>query len=83
MQLKQYQRESLDAVARLCDLVRQSVHAGAHRPVHDAYYAACEREYHDVPQLSGIPYFCLRVPTGGGKTLMAAHAVGTIANLRR
>ena len=27
----------------------------------------------------GIPYFCIRVPTGGGKTLIAAHAVGRIA----
>ncbi|HVU24749.1 MAG TPA: DEAD/DEAH box helicase family protein [Opitutus sp.] len=24
----------------------------------------------------GLPYVCLRVPTGGGKTLLAAHAVG-------
>lgn len=24
----------------------------------------------------GLPYVCLRVPTGGGKTLLAAHAIG-------
>ena len=28
---------------------------------------------------AGGTYFCLRVPTGGGKTLIASHAVGTIA----
>lgn len=31
-----------------------------------------------IPGLSGtMPYVCLRVPTGGGKTLLAAHAIGT------
>src|SRR5947209_583980 len=27
-----------------------------------------------------MPYVCLRVPTGGGKTLMASHAVGLAAH---
>ena len=26
----------------------------------------------------GMPYFCLRVPTGGGKTLLGAHAVSLV-----
>jgi type III restriction enzyme len=79
MELKEYQRESLAAIARFCDFVRTSVGSGALRPVHDAYYAACGRDFLEVPQLPGVPYFCLRVPTGGGKTLIASHAVGTIA----
>ena len=30
-----------------------------------------------IPGLAGVmPYVCLRVPTGGGKTLLAAHAIG-------
>lgn len=30
-----------------------------------------------IPGLAGsMPYVCLRVPTGGGKTLIAAHAIG-------
>ncbi len=49
------------------------------RPVHDAFYLETQRDFLEVPQLPGVPYFCLRVPTGGGKTLIAAHAVGTIA----
>lgn len=28
----------------------------------------------------GMPYVCLRVPTGGGKTLLACHAVGIAMN---
>jgi len=41
-----------------------------------AFVLATNRPYHEVPQLPGLPYVCLRVPTGGGKTLMASHAVG-------
>ncbi len=29
-----------------------------------------------IDQLPEMPYVCLRVPTGGGKTFLAAHAVG-------
>ncbi|NLF09472.1 MAG: DEAD/DEAH box helicase family protein [Pirellulaceae bacterium] len=79
MELKEYQRESLDVIGQFCDLVRRMAEWNALRPVHDAYHAVCNRDFLEVPQLPGIPYFCLRVPTGGEKTLIAAHAVGAIA----
>jgi len=79
LELKEYQRESLDAIGRFCDAVRGAVGAKALRPVHDAYYAETGRDFIEVPQLPNVPYVCLRVPTGGGKTLIAAHAVGRIA----
>ena len=44
-----------------------------------AFYDMTHRAYRAVPQLPGLPYVCLRVPTGGGKTLMACHALGIIA----
>lgn len=44
-----------------------------------AFVLQTNRPYHEVPRLPGLPYVCLRVPTGGGKTLMAAHAVGMAA----
>jgi type III restriction enzyme len=31
--------------------------------------------YRNVKELPGLPYVCLRIPTGGGKTLVACHAV--------
>lgn len=77
--LKEYQRESLDAIGRFCDGVRGAVGRKAMRPVHDAYYSEVSRDFIEVPQLPSVPYVCLRVPTGGGKTLIAAHAVGVIA----
>ena len=75
LELKKYQQESLDAIARFCDLVPGRRRQTPCAPVHDAYYAACGRDFLEVPQLPGIPYFCLRVPTGGGKTLIASRAV--------
>ena len=79
LELKEYQRESLDAIGRFCDAVRGAVGAKSLRPVHDAYYAQTDRDFIEVPQLPNTPYVCLRVPTGGGKTLIAAHAVGVIS----
>lgn len=78
-QLKEFQLDTLEAIGQFCDEVRRSVDERARRPVHDAYYAITGRDFCDVPQLDGIPYVCLRVPTGGGKTLIAAHAVGVIS----
>ena len=37
-----------------------------------AYAAA----YQPLPGFPDAPYCCLRLPTGGGKTLLAAHAIG-------
>ena len=49
-----------------------------------AFYEQTRREYHHVETLRGLPYVCVRVPTGGGKTVLAAHAVGIAAeNLLR
>src|SRR5260370_17114172 len=76
--LKEYQTDCLEALAKFCDEVRLAW-GRAGRPVHDAFHAVTRREFLDVPQLPGVPYVCLRVPTGGGKTLIAAHAVGTVA----
>lgn len=42
-------------------------------------YEGQQLAYKQVSQLPGLPYVCLRIPTGGGKTLVACHAV-SIAN---
>lgn len=44
-----------------------------------AFVLQTNRPYSAVPQLPQLPYICLRVPTGGGKTFMACHAVGIAA----
>jgi type III restriction enzyme len=35
--------------------------------------------YNEVDELPGLPYVCLRIPTGGGKTIVACHSLGIAA----
>jgi len=68
LELKTYQRAALD---KLADYLRVASIEGAKH----AFIEIADRPYHSVPQLPELPYVCLRIPTGGGKTLMACHAV--------
>ena len=72
LQLRQYQERSLDALEGFLKLATQH---GAQM----AFILQTNRPYLAVRQLPGLPYVCLRIPTGGGKTLMACHAMGIAA----
>lgn len=72
LQLKSFQEQSLDKLRTYLSKVG-SMGAGT------AFYDRTQRAYRPVRQLPGLPYVCLRVPTGGGKTLMACHALGIVA----
>ena len=77
--LKDYQVRVLDS---LRDFFRQCAHE--RRP--EAAFRAVQQKNNRVPLPylpvntvgldAGMPYLCLRVPTGGGKTLLACHAAG-------
>ena len=58
LELKEYQRESLEAIGRFCDVVRAAVGNKVVRPVHDAYYLETRRDFIEVPQLPCVPYVC-------------------------
>ncbi len=81
LELKEYQRECLGAIREYCTETRTRRVAEALRPERDAFEVVTGRaaDYYAPEAFAGTPYVCLRVPTGGGKTLIAAHAVGTIA----
>jgi len=70
--LKNYQKTCLDQLQAYIHLVDKH---GAKV----AFVLQTERAYHEVANLPHIPYVCLRVPTGGGKTLMACHSLGIVA----
>ena len=72
LQLRDYQERSLDALGTYLGLVLQ--HGAS-----NAFYMQTNRPYVAVKQLPGLPYVCLRIPTGGGKTFMACYAVGIAA----
>ena len=70
--LREYQQRSLEALESYLRLASQE---GAKM----AFLHETNRPYRSVPVLPELPYVCLRVPTGGGKTLMACHALGIAA----
>ena len=75
MQLKNFQTRTLDA---LRDYFRTCVEK---RNANTAFYETTLRRYglgvpyNPAPELPDLPYVCLRLPTGGGKTLVAAHSI--------
>ena len=69
--LKSYQQAALDA---LRVFARNAQLKGAAL----AFAEAVGRPYNTEP-FGAVPCICLRIPTGGGKTLMAAHAVNVLA----
>ena len=73
MQLKTYQQNTL---AALSSYFKDCL---ALQDYDMAFYRQTRRSYSPVSALPGLPYVCLRVPTGGGKTLLAAHSVGVCA----
>ena len=79
MQLKPFQENSLQTLGRFLADVRVS----GDLPATFARYAPKERgepaKYRAVGALAVVPYVCLRIPTGGGKTIVGAHAISVIA----
>jgi type III restriction enzyme len=75
MQLKDFQIRTLDALRDYFRLCVQKKNANT------AFYEATLAHYGlgvpyiPAPELPDLPYVCLRLPTGGGKTFVAAHAV--------
>lgn len=73
--LKEYQQRSLNALCAYFQTCVQLNNADV------AFYMTTQQlhgagvPYQPARDLSGLPYVCLRLPTGGGKTFVAAHVV--------
>lgn len=92
MQLKPYQRQALAALSDFLAAAQEVAPAAAFEAVLDApapdgqptlrrrlgrYY----RPYSAPAGLGDTPYVCLRLPTGGGKTILAAHSVKAVRDV--
>jgi len=75
--LKRYQQEVIDALEKYLLTMREFDSYKAKR----AFMDITDHPYHPVKGLEKTPYICLKVPTGGGKTLIATHAVDSIYRL--
>ena len=80
MKLKQYQADTLDVLRRFFEEARIAGPRNAYETITQAPEQAsrlgrCAGTYAPLARLPEVPYVCLRLPTGGGKTLLGAHAV--------
>ena len=68
--LHDYQNAALDSLRDYFCKVRKLDDADM------AFYGVAKRTYYPAPEMAAVPYVCIKVPTGGGKTLIAANALG-------
>lgn len=84
LNLKRYQQEALDTLARFFDLARGATEADGldaafRQALQEMGAATAEIPPYESQGFGTVPYVCVRIPTGGGKTLLGAHAVATVA----
>lgn len=70
--LKLYQKRSLATLGRFLDAARLKGPATAFAETVDDGLIT---NYKPLPMQPDVPYACLRIPTGGGKTVMGAHII--------
>ncbi|WGE41431.1 DEAD/DEAH box helicase [Actinobacillus equuli] len=76
MKLKKYQQSAMESVSRYFTACVQQNAATAFEQIQpELRYKIPSSHVH----LKGIPYVCVRIPTGGGKTLLAAHSIAQVA----
>ena len=78
IELKEYQKETLAVLREYLTQARLRGPADAFAKVTGKHPSDTRQQSYRTrwPGLENVPYVCLRLPTGGGKTLLAAHTVG-------
>ena len=80
MKLKQYQADTLSVLRRFFEEARVAGPKNAYEaitraPNQENQLGRYGGTYHPLRELPNVPYVCLRLPTGGGKTILAAHSI--------
>ncbi len=75
MQLKKYQQKVLDALEKYVLEIKKYDTAKA---AGVAFMVQADKQYNWVPELGSSPFVCVKVPTGGGKTIIASSALGVL-----
>ena len=81
MKLKQYQTDTLSILRRFFEEARVAGPKGAYEAITKEPEQANRLgryggAYASLAELPAMPYVCLRLPTGGGKTILGAYAIG-------
>jgi superfamily II DNA or RNA helicase len=75
MELKKYQSNVLDALE---DYIAEIKKYDIEKAAGLAFMIRTDKQYNWIPEIGRNPFVCIKVPTGGGKTLVASHSVGLI-----
>ena len=75
--LKRYQQEVINTLSNYLSSMQKFDRNKAKL----TFLEITEHPYHPIEGLEKVPYICIKVPTGGGKTLIATHAVDYIYRL--
>lgn len=75
--LKVYQQRALSSLAQFLEEARLTGPATAFENNVDPGLATY---YKPMPGMEATPYACLRIPTGGGKTVMGAHIIQAVGD---
>jgi len=74
-ELKKYQQKTLDELlAYITEMKKYDTDKAASL----AFMIRTEKQYNWLPEIGNSPFICIKVPTAGGKTLIAVHSVGLI-----
>ena len=77
MELKTFQKKALSTLRTYLERTRvtENPATGYHEILQEYDPTRTPPPYRTIPGLPGVPNVCLRLPTGGGKTLLAAHTI--------
>ena len=81
MQLKNYQEETLKTLGKFLSEAKIIGNAEAFKENRNAM--SYSPEYFSLKGLEDAPYICLRLPTGGGKTLLGVNILWCFGLCRR
>lgn len=81
MKLKHYQTDTLSTLRRFFEEARVAGPRGAYEAITRTPDQAKQLghyggTYAPLSELPNVPYVCLRLPTGGGKTILGAYSIG-------
>lgn len=76
IKLKNYQEKSLETLRSFLEFCRfEGVNRAYDKIQYQRYGDANFKPFQPLTSLDDVPYVCLRLPTGGGKTLLSAHTI--------
>ncbi|MCL1927305.1 MAG: DEAD/DEAH box helicase family protein [Treponema sp.] len=86
MQLKNYQQNSLDTLKRFFEYCRIMGHTEAFKKITGESEIASRlvnvrNGYTTWDAIPNTPRVCIKIPTGGGKTILAAHSIKVISQV--